>query len=88
MIDRRSSLPPTTVKSLMDRPAENAEDEVEHEEWADDDEADEVDPRPAVSVDVVDLTRTSSSSFSLIDKFSIMELEHKNWKKLYTMKQS
>jgi len=54
----------------MDRPAENAENEVEHEEWADDDEADEVDPRPRVSVDVVDLTRTASSSVSFIDKCS------------------
>lgn len=37
------------------RPAENTEHEVEYKERADDDKADEVDPRPAVSLRVVNL---------------------------------
>jgi len=38
-----------------DWPAEDTEDKVEDEERADDDETDEVDPRPTVAMYVVDL---------------------------------
>ena len=38
-----------------DWPAEDTEDKVEDEEWADDDETDEVDPRPTIAMYVIDL---------------------------------
>ena len=44
-----------------DRPAKNAEDQVENEERADDDEADEVNPWPRVAVNVVDLTTSNNA---------------------------
>jgi len=52
----------------VDRPAEDTEDEIKNEEWADDDEADEVYPRPTVTVNVVDLTQSINQS---INQFNI-----------------
>jgi len=49
-----------------DVPAEHAEYEVEYEERADDDETDEVDPRPAVAVHVIDLSHTTPPSSPVV----------------------
>ncbi len=56
-------------------PAENSEDEVEHEEGSDDDEGDEVDPVPRVANRIVHLLivylmkrSTNKGSFTLRDE--------------------
>jgi len=42
-------------RQTADWPAEDTENKVEHEERSNDDETDEVDPRPAVTQRVIDL---------------------------------
>ena len=43
------------ARQTADWPAEDTENKVEHEERSNDDETDEVDPRPAVTQRVIDL---------------------------------
>jgi len=63
------------------KPAENAENKVEHEERADDDQTDKVDPRPAITDRVIDLktkicvemTVTIRKALKLIEKDTNMQ---------------